>query len=152
MTPPRRCAEEHGQITAMLVIFAICLLLAISAVINIAASYLRRQEATSLADGAALSASDAAAAAVVHGSPDAAYVAIDQGAATAAVEAYLRLTGAHSSYPGLKSHVLVDANTVIVSLSMPFELPVSLPGVAARPRSTPAGQQSCPSIEAQALC
>ncbi len=129
MTPPRRCAEERGQITAMLVIFAICLLLAISAVINIAASYLRRQEATSLADGAALSASDAAAAAGVHGSPDAAYVAIDQGAATAAVEAYLRQTGAHSSYPGLKSHVLVDANTVIVSLSMPFELPVSLPGV-----------------------
>ncbi len=39
MTPPRRCAEERGQITAMLVIFAICLMLAISAVINIAASY-----------------------------------------------------------------------------------------------------------------
>lgn len=129
MTRPRRRAEERGQITAMLVIFALCLLLVISAVTNIAAAYLRRQAATSLADGAALAASEAAATAGVHGSPDATYVAIDQGAATAAVEAYLRQTGAHDSYPGLESHVVVDAHTVVVSLSMPFELPVSLPGV-----------------------
>ncbi len=129
MTLRWRRADETGQITGMLVIFAICLLLAISAVTDIAASYLRRQAATSLADGAALSASDGAAATGVYGSVDATYVVIDQAAATAAVEAYLQQTGARTAYPGLEVGVDVDGRTISVYLSMPYSLPVSLPGV-----------------------
>ncbi len=128
MTSGRRRKDERGQITAMLIIFAVCLLLAISAVTNIAGSYLRRQAATSLADGAALSASDAAAAGGVYGPPGA-YVVIDQAAAASAVEAYLRQTGAHGTYPGLRAEIVVDDNTVVVYLSMPYALPVTLPGV-----------------------
>jgi len=128
MTSRRRRGQETGQITGMLVIFAVCLLLAISAVTNIAASYLRRQAATSLADGAALSASDGAAAAGVYGSLDDTHVTIDEAAATAAVEAYLQQVGAHTTYPGLEADVIVDGPAVFVYLSMPFELPVSLPG------------------------
>jgi Putative Flp pilus-assembly TadE/G-like len=59
-----RC--ESGQITAMLVLLGICLLLAIIAVIDISGSYLRRQAVASLADGAALSASDSAVAAGIY--------------------------------------------------------------------------------------
>lgn len=121
--------SERGQITAMLVIFALTLLLAISAVINISASYLRRQSATSLADGAALAALDAAAAAGVYGSPSDEFVPIDQAAAAAAVETYLQSTGAYADYPGLGADVVVQEHTVVVSLSMPYELPVSIPGV-----------------------
>ena len=129
VTRSRGSADERGSIAAMLVIFAVCLLLAISAVTNIAASYLRRQVATSLADGAALSASDAAAAAGVYGSLDDNYVVVDQTAAAAAVYAYLQQTGAQGSYPGLRADVVVEGNTVMVSLAMPYELPVALPGV-----------------------
>lgn len=129
-TRSRNGRHESGSIAAMLVIFAVCLLLAISAVTDIAASYLRRQVATSLADGAALSASDAAAAAGVYGSIDDTHVLVDQAAAAAAVNAYLQQTDAFGSYPGLMSEVRVEGNAVVVDLSMPYKLPVGLPGVS----------------------
>ncbi len=144
VTRSRGSADERGSIAAMLVIFAVCLLLAISAVTNIAASYLRRQVATSLADGAALSASDAAAAAGVYGSLSDAYVAIDQAAASAAVDAYLQQTDAHGSYPGLQAEVLVKDDTVVVYLSMPYELPVTLPGVQGTTRIHATGSAMLP--------
>lgn len=125
----RRKKGEAGQITAMLVIFSICLLIAVGVVTDISASYLRRQAATSLADGAALAASDAAAAAGVYGEQDDEYVTIDQRAAAAAVDTYLVETGARSDYPGLAVRVVVEGHTVTVSLSMPYALPVTMPGV-----------------------
>lgn len=121
--------DERGQITAMLVLFTICLLLAIIAVADVSASYLRRQAATSLADGAALAASDGAAAAGVYGGDDQ-FVIIGQSAAEAAVDNYLRDTGAYAEYPGLQVAVRVEGHTVSVYLSMPYHLPVSVPGVA----------------------
>ncbi|MGH3447745.1 MAG: pilus assembly protein TadG-related protein [Nocardioidaceae bacterium] len=129
----RRTFDESGQITAMLVMFCICLLLAVVAVTDVSAGYLRRQGAASLADGAALAATDAAAAGSVYGEVDDAYVTLDPAAATAAVEHYLRVTGAYADYRGLKAAVRVDGHTVTVSLVVPFELPVPVPGV---PRST----------------
>jgi hypothetical protein len=124
-----RRADEGGQITAMLVIFSICLLLAIIAVIDISGGYLRRQAAMSLADGAALSASDAAAGGGVYGGEQASFVVIDRDDAAAAVDSYLRATGAFVRYPGLRVAVGVVGHTVTVDLSMPYALPVSLPGV-----------------------
>lgn len=124
-----RC-DQRGQITAMLVLFSICLLLAIIAVTDVSASYLRRQAATSLADGAALAASDGAAAAGVYGSTNDQYVVIGQAAAQAAVENYLRETGAYTAYPGLGVEVTSSGPTVTVYLAMPYQLPVPVPGVA----------------------
>lgn len=133
MTAPPRSwrhrGDDSGQITAMLVLFSICLLLAIIAVTDISASYLRRQAASSLAAGAALSASDAAAAVGAYGSAVDGFVVLDQDAAAAAVDSYLRTTGAYAAYPGLDVQVAVYGQTVEVSLSMPYELPVSVPGV-----------------------
>ncbi len=114
----------------MLVLFTVCLLLAIIAVTDVSAAYLRRQAATSLADGAALAASNGAAAAGVYGGGDDEFVTIGQPAAKAAVDNYLRDTGAYAKYPGLEVAVAVEDHTVTVSLSMPFELPVPVPGVA----------------------
>lgn len=123
--------DERGQITAMLVLFTICLLLAIIAVTDVSASYLRREAATSLADGAALAASDGAAAAGIYGGRSDKYVVIGQAAAEAAVDAYLRDTGAYSRYPGMQASVVAQGHTVTVSLAMSYKLPVPLPGVAA---------------------
>ncbi|MGI8994292.1 MAG: pilus assembly protein TadG-related protein [Nocardioidaceae bacterium] len=120
---------EKGQVTAMLVLFAICVLLAVIAVTDISASYLRRQATTSLADGAALAATEAAAAGSIYASPAVGYVAIDEAAAAAAVDTYLHGTGAYTDYPGLRAAVEVEGFTVRVALTMPYELPVMVPGV-----------------------
>jgi hypothetical protein len=123
--PHRNCT---GQVTVMLVFFAVSLLLAISAVIDISAGYLRRQAVTNLADGAALAATDAAGAAGVYGDPNAEYVAIEPEAAAAAVQDYLTRTGSYAAYPGLRAQVSVEGYTVHVALTVPFELPVPVPG------------------------
>ncbi len=131
---PRRSTgterNEQGQITAMLVLFTICLLLSIIAFTDVSASYLRRQAAMSLADGAALAATNGAAAAGVYGDADDQFVTIGQPAAEAAVDSYLRDTGAYSQYPGLQVAVQVDGHTLSVYLSMPYTLPIPVPGVA----------------------
>ena len=126
-----RRRTEAGQITAMLVIFAICLLMAVIAVTDISASYLRRQAATSLADGAALAATEAAAASSIYtDADDEGYVPLEPAAGAAAVDRYLAEVGAYTTYPGLRAAVTVEGHTVRVALSMPYELPVSMPGVA----------------------
>jgi Putative Flp pilus-assembly TadE/G-like len=113
----------------MLVLFSICLLLAIIAVTDISASYLRRQAASALADGAALAASDGAAASGVYGRRSGDFVVVSQPAAAAAVDGYLRETGAYVAYPGLHVEVAAEGHTVTVYLSMPYALPVPVPGV-----------------------
>jgi hypothetical protein len=120
--------SEDGQITAMLVIFSICLLIAIVAATDISASYLRRQSATSLADGAALAATEAAAAGGIYADSDD-FVAIDETAARAAVDSYLSEVGAYGDYPGLTVAVDVVGHQVEVALMMPYRLPVRMPGV-----------------------
>jgi hypothetical protein len=110
-----------------MIAFALCLLLFISVVVDLSGAYLRRQSASSLADGAALSASDAAAAAAVY-EGDPSYVPIDDAAARAAVEGYLREAAAFARYPGLRASVEVDGHIVTVELLMPYRLPVTMPG------------------------
>jgi hypothetical protein len=121
--------DEGGTVTALLLAFGVCLVLMISAVIDISAAYLRRQAATSLADGAALSASDAAASVAVYGDSDDEYVAIDKAAARDAVTSYLRKVDAYAAYPHLNADVSVHDYTITVELTMPYELPINLPGV-----------------------
>jgi Putative Flp pilus-assembly TadE/G-like len=121
--------DERGVITAMLVIFALCLLLTIVAVTDLSAAYLRRQTAMSLADGAALAATQAAAAGSIYRHPNGGYVAIEPVAAGAAVRAYLTRTGAYDDFPGLRSEVRVVGHRVLVALVMPYRLPIPVPGV-----------------------
>lgn len=122
---------ESGQITAMLVLLSICLLLVIIAVTDISAGYLRRQSAVSLADAAALAATEAAAASGIYADQDPGFVTIDQADATAAVDSYLREVGAYNEFPGLALDVRVVDHRVEVALVMPYRLPVRMPGVAA---------------------
>lgn len=129
-TPPRAC-DQRGQVTVLLVVFAVCLLLTISAVTDVSASYLRRQSATSLADGAALAATEAASAGGIYAEPDAGFVPIEQSAAEGAVDRYLREVGAYADYPGLEADVTVAGHQVQVALAMPYRLPIGMPGVDA---------------------
>jgi hypothetical protein len=120
---------ESGSIAPLLIVFAIGLALTIAAVVDVSGAFLRRQSAASLADGAALSASDAAAAASVYAGAGDSYVPIDEGAARQAVDAYLSQTGAFDRYPGLRASVeVVGGHTVVVDLRVRYELPISVPG------------------------
>ncbi len=127
----RERRTETGQITAMLVILTICLLIAIAAVTDISASYLRRQTATSLADGAALAATSATATGAIYRPRDTEFVTLDESAAAVAVDRYLRAVGAYGAYPGLAVEVHVVGHAVVVALVMPYRLPVRMPGVDA---------------------
>jgi Putative Flp pilus-assembly TadE/G-like len=120
---------QTGVITGMLVIFAICLLLTVIAVTDLSAAYLRRQGAMSLADGAALAATGAAAAGSIYQGGDGQFVPINEAAAAAAVRRYLTTTGAYGDYPGLQSRVQVVGHRVLVFLTMPYRLPIPVPGV-----------------------
>lgn len=125
----RLARSDEGSITPLLLVFAICLALTISAVIDVSAAYLRRQAASSLADGAALSASDAAAAAAVYSGEGRRYVPIDEDAARHAVAAYLDESGALARYPGLRAAVeVIGTRTIVVELLVPYDLPISVPG------------------------
>ena len=120
---------QGGVITGMLVFFCLCLLLTIVAITDLSAAYLRRENAISLADGASLAATEAAAASSIYSNPDANFVPIDQRGAAAAVRAYLVRTGAYGDYPGLRSTVTVVGHRVVVALTMPYHLPIPVPGV-----------------------
>lgn len=128
MSRKGRSAGEGGQLTVLIVVFALCLLLAVAAVTDISAAYLRRQSVASLADGAALSATDGGAAAAVYGDPDAGYVALGEDAARAAVDRYLHEVDAYATFPDLQASVGVVDNVLVVRLQMPFRVPFPIPG------------------------
>jgi hypothetical protein len=49
------------------------------------------------------------------------------------VAEHVRATGALSTYPGLRWAVDADAQRVVVRMSAPLELPLTVPGVDSRP-------------------
>ena len=135
-TAVRLTRGDGGSVTPLLVVFAVCLMLLVSVVVDLSGAYLRRQSVASLADGAALSASDAAATAAVYGEHGDRidhidqYVPIDENAARQAVESYLDATGALARYRGLRASVeVLGGRTVVVELLMPYDLPIPMPGV-----------------------
>ena len=99
-------------------------------VVDASAAYLARQRLDELADGAELQGADMGA----QGSD--AYagglakqdLSISRTEAEAAVRAFLRDSGAMTDHPGLRAVVRVDGDRVIVQLSAPVDLPLSLPG------------------------
>lgn len=135
---------ESGQITAMLVIFALCLLMVVIAVTDLSAAYLRRQSAASLADGAALAAVSSAGASAVYQSGNKDYVIVDRNVAVAAVDAYLRTSGAYAEHPGLRVQVAVTGPTVRVAVAFPYRLPVPLPGAIEQTTVHAAGSAQMP--------
>lgn len=139
-----RCKAESGQLTVLILAFAICLLLVIAAVTDISASYLRRQSLASLADGAALSATDGAAAAAVYGDPRASHVALDESAARSAVDAYLQEVDAYGRFPGLRAHVEVADDVLEVRLQHDYQLPFPVPGAKSQTTIEATGSATMP--------
>lgn len=121
--------DEHGSITPLIIGFALVVALLVAVVVDASAAYLRRQGLDSLADAAALAATDGLQgdAVYTHGLDDRAE--IDPAAASHYVAEYLSETGATGRYPGLTWVVSTTATTVVVRVAAPLDLPLRVPGV-----------------------
>lgn len=129
--PRRRCRDQTGAATLLIVGFAMLLLMMVAVVTDASAAYLQRQGLDTLADGAALTGADAGASGgeAYAGGLDA-DLHLDPGPARAAVFAYLRRADAYARYPGLTVQVSVDsaAQQVSVTVHAPLHLPLKVPG------------------------
>jgi hypothetical protein len=127
---PRR--DEHGQATVLIIGLATVLAMTIALVVDATAAYLQRQGLNTLADGAALRGADLGATGrdVYEGGVPQERLELTPAQAREAVGDYLRSTGAFGRYPGLTYRVRVDPATqrVVVSLTAPLDLPLTVPG------------------------
>jgi uncharacterized membrane protein len=137
----RRTRNEAGQSTVLIVGFAVVVLLLVVVVVDAGAAYLKRQSLDSLADGAALYAADAAAEGrdVYHGGLGEGDLDLSVGVARAAVRDYLRGTRAYDAHPGLRASVAVRDDRVVVEITAPVDLPLTLPGGPEQPTVSATG-------------
>jgi hypothetical protein len=122
--------SEEGSITPLVIGFALVVAVLVAVVVDASAAYLRRQGLDSLADAAALAATDGLQGDSVytHGLGDRAE--IDPEAARRYVEDYLRTSDALGRYPGITWSVSTSETAVLVRVVAPFDLPLHVPGVA----------------------
>jgi Flp pilus assembly protein TadG len=127
-----RPRSERGSIIPLVVGFAFLIAVLVAVVVDASAAYLRRQGLDSVADAAALAATDGLQGDRVytHGLDDLAE--IDAGTARSYVEDYLRASGVMARYPGLGWTVSTSATTVVVHVAAPLDLPLRVPGIATR--------------------
>jgi hypothetical protein len=127
----RRTRSERGSIIPLVAGFAFLVAVLVAAVVDASAAYLRRQGLNSVADAAALAATDGLQGDRVytHGLDELAE--IDAAAARRYVEEYLRTSGVLARYPELGWTVSTSATTVVVRLVAPLDLPLRVPGVGA---------------------
>ncbi len=128
--------DERGSVTPLIIGFAVVLLLMIGVVVDASAAFLHRQGLDTLADGAALSGADAGAQGVevYAGGLGSRPLALTRSTASAGVRAYLTSVGAYRTYPGLSYAVTVTGDRVVVTVSAPVDLPLTVPGTPERPR------------------
>ena len=124
--------DESGSITPLIVGFALIVAVLVAVVVDASAAYLRRQGLDSLADAAALAATDGLQGDSVYTRGLDARVEIDPQAARRHVEDYLRATGALDRYRGLTWDVTATRTTVVVRVATPLDLPLHVPGVGER--------------------
>lgn len=129
-------ASERGSIAPLVIGFAFLVGVLVAVVVDASAAYLRRQGLNSLADAAALAASDGLQgdAVYTHGLGERAE--IDAAAARRFVDEYLTGSGAAGKYPGLSWSVTAEADTVVVRVAAPLDLPLRVPGVTGAARVT----------------
>lgn len=122
--------EDRGSATPLIVGFAVVLLLMVAVVVDASAAFLHRQGLDTLADGAALSGADAGAEGgeVYSGGLDDQPLELTTAQAREGVRSYLTSVGAYATYPGLHYDVTVRGDQVVVRLTSPVDLPLTVPG------------------------
>jgi uncharacterized membrane protein len=125
----QRCRGESGTAAVLIIGFTVVIAMMVAVVVDASAAYLRRQSLSTLADGAALAAADGIQGEQVYTSGLAGRAVIDPRLAEALVTAHLGAVDAAETYPGLRVHVDTADDRVVVRLTAPLDLPLTLPGV-----------------------
>ncbi len=124
--------DERGQVTVLIIGFALLIGMLIAVVIDASAAYIQRQGLDSLADGAALHGADLGATGeeVYTGGVTDERLELTRAKAKEAVRRYLVDVGAYRRYPGLSYTVMVDPDSerITVHLNAPLDLPLTFPG------------------------
>ena len=132
-TGPRGGRHEAGQASLLIIGFAIVVVMMVAVVVDASAAYLRRQGLDSLADGAALAAADGVHGQQVYEGSLGGRARIDPDAARSYVADYLAALGAERRYPGITYSVEANADSVVVRIRAPLDLPLTPPGWETRP-------------------
>jgi hypothetical protein len=124
----REMRDESGQLSVMIIGFALVVVLAIAAITDASAAYLQHSGLDTVADGAALAGAEALNEELVYQqglgqTPD-----LDPDLARERVRDYLRQTGAYERFPGLSWDPEISDNQVVVQVSAPLDLPLNVPG------------------------
>jgi uncharacterized membrane protein len=125
----RRCRDEVGQTTLLIIGFFVIAVMLIAVVVDASAAFLRRESLDAIADGAALAAADGVAGDQVYSSGLGHLAQIDPAVARSAVEQYLADSGAYTHFPGLSYQISAEATSVTVVVTSTLNLPVPVPGV-----------------------
>lgn len=133
---PHHRGDQRGSVLPLILGCVLVLSVLVAVVVDASAAYLRRQELDSVADAAALAATDGLQGEAVYTQGLGRRATIDPAAARSYVAGYLRDSGAARSYPGLRLHVTTTSDTVVVHLSARLHLPLHVAGVG---RSTTVG-------------
>lgn len=128
--PALHARDERGQMTLMIVGFAVILMMSVAVVVDASAAYLQRQSLDNLADGAALAGADGGAQGteVYTRGLDGVRADLVADAARRAVRDYLAASQAGNNFPGLTYDVRVAADSVVVEVRAPLDLPLTFPG------------------------
>ncbi len=122
------CRADVGSISVMIAGFFVIVGLLVAAVVDASAAYLRHQQLSALADGAALSAADGVQGEQVYTRGLGETATVDPAAAQRFVADYLDDSGALQEMPGLTWQVTPVGDTVAVRLTAPLDLPLDPPG------------------------
>jgi hypothetical protein len=124
-----RSTNERGSVTPLIIGFAIVVALLVGVVVDASAAFLRRQGLNSAADAAALAATDGLQGEQVYTHGLGRRAEIDPVAARHYVAAYVSVSGIRRRFPGLDYVVTTTADTVVVRMVAPTDLPLHVPGV-----------------------
>lgn len=124
-----RRRTDDGSVTPLIIGFALVVAMLVGVVVDASSAYLRRQGLNSAADAAALAATDGVQGEAVYTQGLGKRAQIDPGTARRFVEEYVASSGIRRRFPGLAYSVETTANTVVVKLVAPLDLPLRVPGV-----------------------
>lgn len=123
--------DERGQVTVLIIGFALILMTAVGVTVDASAAYLQRESLATLADGAALAAADQVQGAPAYDGGLGRAAPIDLRTARASVARHLSASGALADHPGLVAEVRIADDRVVVRLRAPLDLPLEVHGLTA---------------------
>jgi hypothetical protein len=130
VAPAGRRADD-GQVTLLVICFAVIVLLLIVVAVNAAKVFLAERDLAAAVDAASAAAAQAVAESAVYGGEPGASLPIDPAGASAAVGSYLDAAGLGEDFDDLRIvSVVTDGTTVTVTLAASVGMPFAsvLPG------------------------